>query len=129
MTSMTVDVATAPLLLARTQLAATIEAATGYDCYLGGAENMSTPAVVVEPNGWVIAHAAASIVKYTVNVTCLYNASEGALDGAEEMARRVYLALAAAGWLVPEVPPAGQVDYGSRPFIGCQFTAGTSLTI
>jgi hypothetical protein len=126
---MTVDTSTAPLLVARQVIAAEIESATGYDTYLGGQENMSTPAVVVEPNGWSLAHASASVVSYTCKVTCLYNAAEGSIDGAEEMARRVFLALASAGWLVPDVPPAGQVDYGSRPFIGCQFTAGTRITL
>jgi hypothetical protein len=126
---MTVDTSVAPLLAARTALATALEAATGWDVYVGASSNLATPAVVIEPNGWALSGAHSRTVAYTVNVTCLYNASEGSIEGAEEMARAVYVALASLGWLVPEVPPVASITYAERPFVGVQFTAGTTLTL
>lgn len=126
---MTIENPTSPLLAARTTVAAAITAATGYEVLDGARVNIATPVVVLEPNGWALTGAGGKTVAYTLHVTCLYNAAEAALPGAEEMARKVFLALLKAGWVTPEVPPPSGISYGDRPFTGVQFTTGTTLTL
>lgn len=128
-----IDLTAAPLPALRTTLKTAIATATGYDVYLYGSPNLSTPCVVIEPNGWAPAMAAKGLVAVTVKVTCLYNTADGATssDGAEEMARRVYLACAAAGWLATDVPPPGQITWGDPPrgFVGIQMVLGRTTDL
>ena len=123
----TVDLTTAPLPALRATLQATIETA-GFDCYLYGSPNLSTPCVVIEPNGWAPSRAAKGLVAVPCKVTCLYNTADAptSSDGAEEMTRLVYLACQSAGWLPTDVPPPGQVTWGdpARSFVGVQMVVG-----
>lgn len=129
----TIDLTAAPLPALRDTLATTIGTATGYDVYVYGSPNLSTPCVVIEPNGWAPSMAARGLVAVTVKVTCLYNTGDvtTSSDGAEEMTRKVYLALAGAGWLPTDVPAPGQITWGDPPrgFVGVQMVVGRTTDI
>lgn len=117
-----VDSTLSPLLEARAELASTIQAATGYACHASKPAALSSPCIILEPDGWQPFTASGAVI-YRVRVTVLY-ASKDETDmanGVEELARLAYTAGVAAGWRAVEVPTPGSVTVRTDEFAGVQF--------
>lgn len=128
MTTPTIDTAVSPLLDARTQIAAAIEAATERKCHASYTEAFATPCVVLQGAGYTMS--VTGYVTYKITVTALYaNQSGDAGEGVEELARLAVIACVDAGAGVFDVPAAGTVNIGSREYAGVQFEAQIPVTL
>lgn len=118
-----VDSSVSPLLTARVELASAIQSTTGYTCHDTKPAALSTPCIVLEPDGWQ-PFAASGATIYRVRVTVLYASKDEAdmTNGVEELARLAYVAGGAEGWRAVEVPAPGSVTVRADEYAGVQFT-------
>jgi len=127
-TTRTIDTSVSPFRDVRTDLAAAIEAATGWTTFPTYVTAFSTPCVILTGGGWAMT--ATGLTGYRVSVSCVLANQAGDLsDEVEEIARLAALACIDNQWAVPEVPAPGLFQVGDRGYAGVQFTAQALVTL
>lgn len=131
---MPVDLTTAPLLLARQQLATAIVDATGFTCWPSFRPTFEPPCFLLEGAGLTPGNAGQLF--YKVKVTAAYASQEGDhLDAAEELARLGLDAVAASNLSVSFPVPGPslyELNLGNDltvTFVGVQFEALMNVNI
>lgn len=124
----TVDTTVSPLLAARQQLAAALEAATGYTAHPSYVEGFASPCIIITPNGWEAV--TPTQVLYAVKVSAVVANQSGQLgDAVEELARLCVVGCMDASWAVPMVSAPGRYTVVDREYAGVQFEARALVTI
>jgi len=121
MTTPTVDQTVSPLADARSELAASLEADTGYTCHEQYTEAFATPCYMLTGNGHTGIRN--GICLYTVRVYSLFGPRTEAPGQVEELGRLAAVACADFGARVETVPAPGVFTVGDREYAGVQFDA------